>query len=42
MKHAVWLDLVNMLLWFITATYGAVVFIKGRKINAPQKTVSEV
>jgi hypothetical protein len=31
MKHAVWILLVNLLLWFITATWGAVVFMRGRK-----------
>lgn len=31
MKHAVWVDLVNMLLWFITAVYGAVIFFMHRR-----------
>jgi hypothetical protein len=31
MKHAVWVDLVNMLLWFMTAVYGAVVFVMYRR-----------
>ena len=30
MKHAVYVDLVNMLLWFITAVYGGVVFFMNR------------
>ena len=36
MKHAVWVDLVNMLLWFMTAVYGAVIFFthrRDRKLN---------
>jgi len=31
MKHAVWILLVNMLLWFVTTCYGAFVFWKYRK-----------
>jgi hypothetical protein len=31
MKNAVWVLLTNMLLWFITAVYGAVLFWKNRK-----------
>jgi len=31
MHHAVWVDLVNMLLWFITGTWGAVVFAMRRR-----------
>ncbi|KAF2492763.1 hypothetical protein BU16DRAFT_466127 [Lophium mytilinum] len=31
MKHAVWVDLVNMLLWFFTAVYGAVIFVMHRR-----------
>ncbi|KAF2821854.1 hypothetical protein CC86DRAFT_101364 [Ophiobolus disseminans] len=31
MKHAVWVLLTNMLLWLMTAGYGAVVFWKTRK-----------
>lgn len=47
MRHAVWVDLFNALLWFTTAIYGAVVFWKARraaKINfAPAMPhVSEV
>lgn len=30
MKHAVWVDLVNMLLWFMTAVYGTVIFFMHR------------
>lgn len=31
MKHAVWVDLVNMLLWLITAIYGTVIFVRNRQ-----------
>jgi hypothetical protein len=31
MKHAVWVDLANMLLWFITAIYSTLIFFKHRK-----------
>ncbi|KAH9809823.1 hypothetical protein Tdes44962_MAKER06064 [Teratosphaeria destructans] len=31
MKHAVWIDLINMLLWFITACYSALIFFRARK-----------
>lgn len=31
MKNAVWVDLVNMLLWFLTAVAGAVLFLKERR-----------
>lgn len=31
MHNAVWVDLTNVLLWFITGTYGAVVFCTRRK-----------
>ncbi|KAL8856460.1 MAG: hypothetical protein Q9178_006930 [Gyalolechia marmorata] len=33
MKNAVWIDLINMLLWFVTAIYGMVMFFffRGRK-----------
>lgn len=30
-KNAVWVDLVNMLLWFVTAVYGAVLFFMYRR-----------
>ncbi|MCJ1253831.1 hypothetical protein MMC24_001645 [Lignoscripta atroalba] len=30
MKNAVWIDLINMLLWLISAVYGAVLFFKFR------------
>jgi len=33
MKNAVWVLLTNMLLWLITACYGAVVFWKSRKAS---------
>ncbi|KAI9706571.1 MAG: hypothetical protein M1836_003578 [Candelina mexicana] len=31
MKNAVWVDLFNMVLWFVTAVYGGVMFLKCRK-----------
>jgi hypothetical protein len=31
MKRAAWIDMVNMLLWLISAVYGAVIFYKWRK-----------
>jgi hypothetical protein len=31
MQRAAWIDMVNMLLWFISAVYGAVIFFKWRK-----------
>lgn len=31
MKHAVWIHLTNMFLWFITAVWGASVFLKERR-----------
>lgn len=31
MRNAAWLDLANVVLWLLTATYGAVVFFKARK-----------
>lgn len=30
MKNAVWVDLVNMLLWFVTAVWGTVAFFRSR------------
>lgn len=30
MKNAVWIDLINLLLWFITAVYLTIVFFKSR------------
>lgn len=30
MKNAVWVDLINMLLWLLSAAYGAVLFFKHR------------
>ena len=30
MKNAVWVDLVNMLLWFVSACYGAAMFFTHR------------
>jgi hypothetical protein len=31
MKNAVWVDLANMLLWFITAVWGTVAFFLHRR-----------
>ncbi|EON65715.1 hypothetical protein W97_04954 [Coniosporium apollinis CBS 100218] len=31
MKNAVWIDLINMLLWFVTACYGAFLFFFHRR-----------
>lgn len=31
MKNASWVDLVSMLLWFVTAVWGALAFVIGRK-----------
>jgi hypothetical protein len=31
MHHAVWVDMINMVLWFLTGTYGAVLFFTARK-----------
>jgi hypothetical protein len=31
MKHAVWVDLVNMLLWLITAIYSTMIWLSARK-----------
>ena len=42
MKNAVWVDLVNMLLWFISACYGAVMFFthrEGRSLHTGRATV---
>lgn len=30
MKHAVWVDLVNMLLWLVTAVYSTFIFVRNR------------
>jgi hypothetical protein len=30
MKHAVWVDIANVALWFITASYSTLFFFKGR------------
>lgn len=35
MKNAVWILLVNLLLWFFTTCYGAVIFWKNRKALTP-------
>jgi len=42
MKHAVWVDLVNMLLWFMTAVYGTVIFFmhkRGRTLHTGRAEV---
>lgn len=31
MKNAVWVDLANVLLWLISALYGAVLFVRHRR-----------
>ncbi|KAF2764323.1 hypothetical protein EJ03DRAFT_33120 [Teratosphaeria nubilosa] len=31
MKHAVWIDLINMLLWLITASYSTLIFFRARR-----------
>ncbi|KAF2223957.1 hypothetical protein BDZ85DRAFT_260105 [Elsinoe ampelina] len=31
MKNAVWIDLINMLLWFVTACYGLLIWFRHRK-----------
>lgn len=30
MKHAVWVDLVNALLWLFTAVYATIIFVRSR------------
>lgn len=30
MKNAVWVDLVNMLLWLVTAAYSTVIWVRSR------------
>ncbi|WPH04954.1 Hypothetical protein R9X50_00785100 [Acrodontium crateriforme] len=42
MKNAVWVDLVNMLLWLITAIYSTVIFVRakaGRTMHTGRATV---
>ena len=42
MKHAVWVDLVNALLWIATAAYGAVLFAmfrRGRSLHTGRSVV---
>ena len=42
MKHAVWVDLVNALLWLFTAIYGGLMFWKhhtGRSLHTGRATV---
>ncbi|KAF2867430.1 hypothetical protein BDV95DRAFT_502912 [Massariosphaeria phaeospora] len=41
MKNAVWMHVVNMLLWFGTAAYGAVIFIKSRKARSQTSGLGE-
>jgi len=31
MKHAVWVDLANMILWLITATYATIIWVRHRQ-----------
>jgi hypothetical protein len=31
MKNAVWIDLINVFLWLISAIWGAVIFFRGRR-----------
>ncbi|KZF23025.1 hypothetical protein L228DRAFT_238912 [Xylona heveae TC161] len=38
MKNAVWVDLVNVLLWLISATYGAIRFFYSRRSVLSSKT----
>ena len=42
MKNAVWIDLINMLLWFITAVYGMIMFFffrGGKSLHTGRATV---
>ncbi|KAI9788731.1 MAG: hypothetical protein M1816_006588 [Peltula sp. TS41687] len=36
MKNAVWVDLINMLLWFTSAAVGAFIFLRARPRNSRQ------
>ncbi|KAF2200762.1 hypothetical protein GQ43DRAFT_449282 [Delitschia confertaspora ATCC 74209] len=42
MKHAVWVDMVNMVLWFLTACYGAWAFWKAGRKSKAWKSEAEV
>ncbi|KAI9860548.1 MAG: hypothetical protein M1824_003073 [Vezdaea acicularis] len=42
MKNAVWIDLINFLLWLTTAIYGGVLFKRYRGMSMPSKTRSDV
>jgi hypothetical protein len=33
MKHAVWIDLINMLLWLVTALYATAIWFRARGGN---------
>lgn len=42
MKHAVWVDLINMLLWLVTAVIGVVLFFtmrEGRSLHTGRAKV---
>ena len=42
MKHAVWVDLINMLLWLVTAVMGVVLFFtmrEGRSLHTGRAKV---
>ncbi|KAI4246190.1 MAG: hypothetical protein L6R40_002143 [Gallowayella cf. fulva] len=42
MKNAVWIDLINMLLWFVTAIYGMIMFFflgKSKSLHTGRATV---
>ncbi|KAL9020866.1 MAG: hypothetical protein Q9185_001937 [Variospora sp. 1 TL-2023] len=42
MKNAVWIDLINMLLWLVTAVYGMVMFFffrRGKSLHTGRATV---
>ncbi|KAI9672762.1 MAG: hypothetical protein M1831_000197 [Alyxoria varia] len=42
MKNTVWLDAICMCLWFATATYGLIVFLKSRRGNKKVTQMSQV
>jgi len=31
MKNAVWIDLINMLLWLVTFVYGLIIWLRSRQ-----------
>ncbi|KAF2733794.1 hypothetical protein EJ04DRAFT_543957 [Polyplosphaeria fusca] len=39
MKRAVWIDLINLLLWLMTAVYGTIIFFKARKARSVEHVV---